>query len=104
MGYDPDSTQRGALTIGAVIRELRALFELTETIKKPEPQVWPAMLAPGLSTNAIDAAVAKALAARDPSRRPQAVFKLFRRQPLIRRPIAQKSPTHADGAANSNHT
>jgi hypothetical protein len=66
MGYDPNGTQRGALTIGAIIRELRALLvELPENILKPAPMVVPAMLAPGLSSATIDAAIAKALAARD---------------------------------------
>jgi hypothetical protein len=67
MGWDPNGTQRGALTIGAILRELRALLvELPEKIVAPEPQIWPAMLAPGIPadsiTNAVDAAVARALA------------------------------------------
>ena len=74
IGWDPNGTQRGALTIGAILRDLRALLvELPATIKAPEPQVWPAMLAPGVPadtiTNAVDAAVSKALASRDAQKR-----------------------------------
>src|SRR5580704_16099757 len=67
IGWDPNGTERGALTISTVLRELRALLvELPEKIVAPEPQTWPAMIAPGVPastiTDAVDVAVAKALA------------------------------------------
>lgn len=67
IGWNPAGTQRGALTIDAILQELRGLLRaLPEKIVAPEPQIWPAMVAPGIPadtiTNAVDAAVAKALA------------------------------------------
>jgi hypothetical protein len=74
LGYDPSGTQRGALTIGAIIRELRALLvELPERIQKPAPILLPPLVALGVSpasiTETVDAAVARALEARDVQRR-----------------------------------
>ncbi len=73
-GWDPNGTGRGAKTIGLILRELSALLvELPEKIEKPEPQIWPAMVAIGVRadsiTNAVDQAVSRALAARDALKR-----------------------------------
>ncbi len=70
LGYDPAGTQRGALTIGAIIRELRVLCrELPEKVVEPAPIVIPAQIIPGLPASvvedAVNAAVAKALAQHD---------------------------------------
>lgn len=75
IGFDPAGTQRGALTIGAILRELRGLLvELPEKIKGPEPQSFPPLVASGVIpastiTAAVETAVAKALAARDGQKR-----------------------------------
>jgi hypothetical protein len=70
IGFDPAGTECGALTIGAILRELRCLLsEFPETLPKPQPEIWPAMLAPGLRVSTIDDAVARALAARDALKR-----------------------------------
>jgi hypothetical protein len=67
MGFDPAGTDRGAKTIGAILRELRALLvELPVTVQKPAPIILPPMMLPGtVPTSAIEAVVAAALAARD---------------------------------------
>jgi hypothetical protein len=68
MGWDPEGTQRGALTIGAILREMRALLvELPEKIKDPAPQFWPPIAIPGTVptaaiADAVNSAVTKALA------------------------------------------
>jgi hypothetical protein len=75
MGWDPEGTQQGALTIGAILREMRALLvEVPEKIKDPAPQFWPPIAIPGTVAtaaivDAVNSAVAKALAERDAQQR-----------------------------------
>jgi len=66
MGYDPAGTQGGALTISSILERLRKFIpELPVKIDPPKPIVIPAVIAPSQIGAAVDAAVAKALAARD---------------------------------------
>ena len=67
VGFDPNATGKGSLTIHGIIKELRGLLvELPETITPPAPRYFPPIVAPGVTASitdaALDASVARVLA------------------------------------------